>query len=150
MRPRPALVTALALPVLLLGLAACGDAEPSSDVADGPAEPDSSAPDDAADGDDATGSDLTGDDALEPLVERAIDALVADEGVDRDAVELVSAARVIWSDGALGCPAPDMMYTQALVDGYRIVLAVDGAEVAFHGADGEAPFRCDDPQPPVG
>jgi hypothetical protein len=147
MRPRPALVTALALPALLFSLAACGDAEPA-DVADGPTE--TADGDDTAGGDDPPGSDLAGDDALEPRVQQAIDALVADEGIDRDGVELVSAERVTWPDGALGCPEPDMMYTQALVDGYRIVLAVDGSEVVFHGADGEAPFRCEDPQPPVG
>ena len=34
----------------------------------------------------------------------------------------VSAAAVTWSDGSAGCPEPGMMYTQALVPGYRIVL----------------------------
>jgi hypothetical protein len=40
-----------------------------------------------------------------------------------------------------------MMYTQALVDGYRIVLRVGGDEVTYHGANGKPPFRCDHPNP---
>ena len=150
MRRLPVLVAALTLPALLVGLAACGDAEPASDVGDEPTERDGPDADDPADVDDASGSDVAGDGSLEPQVQEAIELLAADSAVDRDTVELVSAERVTWPDGALGCPEPDMMYTQALVEGYRIVLAVDGDEVAFHGADGEVPFRCDDPQPPVG
>lgn len=41
-------------------------------------------------------------------------------------VEVTRAESVTWSDGALGCPEPGQMYTQALVDGYHIELEVDG------------------------
>lgn len=66
-------------------------------------------------------------------------------GVMADAVTLVLAEPVTWPDGSLGCPEPDMLYTQALVDGYRIVLEVGGESVAYHGALGSPPFRCEDP-----
>lgn len=78
----------------------------------------------------------------------AIDAVVGD-GADRDDVLVVDAAFVTWSDSSLGCPEPGMMYTQALVEGFRILLDVDGEEVAFHGDDRGRMIRCDDPQPPV-
>gem|GEM_PF-4649413 len=34
------------------------------------------------------------------------------------------------------------------MDGYRIVLAVDGEQVHYHGSAGERPERCDAHQPP--
>jgi hypothetical protein len=86
--------------------------------------------------------------ALEPRVEEAIAQLV-DDGIERDAIALVLAEPVVWSDGSIGCPEPGMMYTQALVEGYRIVLTIDGEEVAFHGADNQPPFRCDGPVEPA-
>lgn len=92
-------------------------------------------------------TDAAADAALEPRVEEAVAELVAD-GVDRDAIELVTAERVTWPDGSLGCPQPGMAYTQVLVEGYRIVLAAEGDEIAFHGAGNEPPTRCDTPAPP--
>ena len=35
-------------------------------------------------------------------------------------LKVLSAEAVTWSDGSLGCPEPGMMYTQALVPGYRV------------------------------
>jgi hypothetical protein len=28
----------------------------------------------------------------------------------------------VWNDGSLGCPEPGMMYTQALVNGYWLII----------------------------
>jgi hypothetical protein len=42
------------------------------------------------------------------------------------------------------------MYTQAIVPGYLVVLEIDGEEHHYHGGEGERPFRCEDPQDPVG
>ena len=39
---------------------------------------------------------------------------------------VVRAQSVTWSDGSLGCPEPGVSYTQALVDGYWVVLDADG------------------------
>jgi hypothetical protein len=47
-------------------------------------------------------------------------------GVDRAALQLASAQAVTWSDGALGCPVPGRLYTQALVPGWRIEVAAPG------------------------
>lgn len=40
-------------------------------------------------------------------------------------IEVIRAEAVVWPDGSLGCPEPGVSYTQALVDGYHIELAVD-------------------------
>ncbi len=77
----------------------------------------------------------------------AIADLSREIGVDPDGVQVVVYEQVTWRDGSLGCPKPGMMYTQALVDGYRIVLRAGGEEVAYHGSTGRPPFRCDHPNP---
>ena len=56
------------------------------------------------------------------LLEKIIDDLVAQESLKREDIEVERAESVIWSDGALGCPKPGEMYTQAQVPGYWIVL----------------------------
>lgn len=56
---------------------------------------------------------------------------------------------VTWPDGSLGCPLPGRSYTQALVDGYRVVLRYNGVAYRYHGAGGDDPFYCATPQEPV-
>ncbi len=43
-------------------------------------------------------------------------------GVPVGDIFAVRAEQALWNDGSLGCPQPDMSYTQALVDGYWVVL----------------------------
>jgi hypothetical protein len=86
---------------------------------------------------------------LDALAEQVAAEVAEEEDVDAAAVTVVRAEEVTWSDGALGCPEEGGMYTQALVDGYRIVVEVEGREIHYHGGLGQAPFRCDDPQPPA-
>jgi hypothetical protein len=64
-------------------------------------------------------------------------------GVPESEVAVAGALRVVWSDGSLGCPEDGMMYTQALVDGYRLTLEVDGRRVEYHGQNGQPPFLCE-------
>ena len=54
-----------------------------------------------------------------------------------DAADLVS-----WRSGALGCPEPGMNYTQALVPGALIILAVGKEVHAYHAKLGGTPFYC--------
>lgn len=54
--------------------------------------------------------------------------------VSADAIGVVSAQRVTWPDGSLGCPEPDMHYTQALVPGWRIFLRANGRTLDYHAA----------------
>src|SRR5262245_50114547 len=63
-------------------------------------------------------------------------AVVADAAkrfkVAESAVVLARAEQVTWSDGALGCPEPGMMYTQALVPGFRVVAKTTAGEMLYH------------------
>jgi hypothetical protein len=107
-----------------LALAGCGPA---------PSEP-------AADSTREAGMDI--EPGLREPVRTAIDNLAERIGVTADAIEVAEAAYVTWPNGALGCPEPGMAYTQALVSGYRIRLAHDGAIHHYHGAEGRPPFHC--------
>lgn len=79
---------------------------------------------------------------MEPDVALVTDAAIADLTSRRPApgegvVRVVLARRETFPDGALGCPKPDMVYTQALVDGYRVILARgDRSWLYTAGADG--------------
>lgn len=77
-----------------------------------------------------------------PMVEQAIDDLAGRLAVDPDAIEVVSAEEVTWPDGSIGCPQPGMVYTQALVNGTLIRLAVDGIQYEYHAGRGGDPFYC--------
>src|SRR5262245_60436081 len=51
-----------------------------------------------------------------------------------DSARIVSAEEVTWPNGAIGCPQPGRMYTQALVPGYRVVFEVGGQTYAYHAS----------------
>lgn len=62
-------------------------------------------------------------------------------GADTD-VEVVSHEEVTWPNGGLGCPEPGMSYTQALVNGERIVLRADGVDYEYHAGKNGPAFYC--------
>lgn len=45
--------------------------------------------------------------------------------------DVIEATAVTWNDGSLGCPVPGQMYTQALVDGYQVIVEVDGEQFDY-------------------
>ncbi|MYC95881.1 MAG: hypothetical protein F4X14_13040 [Caldilineaceae bacterium SB0661_bin_32] len=85
------------------------------------------------------------DGALTRLIERAREDLVQATGAASDAVSVVSAEEVEWSDASLGCPQPDTMYAQVITPGYKIVLETGGEFYNYHtAADPEGPLvQCD-------
>jgi len=78
-----------------------------------------------------------------------IDPIVADAaaslGVDPAAVKIVAAEARTYGDGSLGCPKPGEMYTQAVVDGYQVIVEVNGTQLDYRGS-GPGQFRvCENP-----
>jgi hypothetical protein len=63
-------------------------------------------------------------------------AVVADAAkrfnVAESAVVLVRAEQVTWPDGSLGCPQPGRMYTQMLVEGFRLAAKTAEGELTYH------------------
>ncbi len=143
MRVKPLILVGTCL--LLAGaLSACqqgGDAPQ-----DNGASPDSDPAESATGGEITEGNDMSdsGPDrlSLEEAVEAARKDLAKRAGKAQQDIELLRSQEVTFADGALGCPEKGMMYTQALVDGYYILLRADGEEHAYHaGRDGK-PFHC--------
>lgn len=62
-----------------------------------------------------------------------------------DAVEVVSAAAMMWNDGSLGCARPDQVYTQAVVPGYRVILQYAGTKYDYRAGEGGYFFLCELP-----
>ena len=69
-----------------------------------------------------------------------LDSIMADlegrTGADRSEFTVVHAESVRWNDGALGCPEPGQAYTQAVVDGYHVVIEHDGRESDYRATVG--------------
>lgn len=84
----------------------------------------------------------------------AIADLVDRIGVDASDITVVRSEAVTWRDSSVGCPQEGMVYTDALVDGWLIVLAAGGTEYEYHAGSSPAgqataPFYCESPQPPL-
>lgn len=56
---------------------------------------------------------------------------------------LVSAEAVTWPNGALGCASPGQNYTQATVEGMRVVVEVDGTTYDYRFGTSDAPKLCE-------
>lgn len=133
--------------VLALTLGACGGDESGTTTEPSPVErPDPTTVTSAPDAGTVTTTEMEDlDDEARATVESAMTDLAERTGENADAISLVSFEHVTWNDGSLGCPQPGEMYTQALVDGSRTVLEVDGVTYDYHaGADGD-PFLCENP-----
>jgi hypothetical protein len=137
---RRTLAAAVAACALLSGCSDPGDG--ATDRTETAVEPDPDA------GTPSAGTEPTDTSPAAPPPTSGAAAAVADLagtlGVDPGSVEVVSVEEVTWRDGSLGCAQEGMRYTQALVDGSRIVLRVDGTEYEYHAGRG-APFHCPRP-----
>ena len=81
-----------------------------------------------------------------PQLQAMVQLALADAGrrsrLDPSELKVVLAEAVTWPDGSLGCPRPDMMYTQALVPGYRIRIVAGGQTLEYHASQRGQPFYC--------
>ena len=163
---RHRLCSLLTVAVVIAAATGCGDAESSDDpddtiptsttVPDGslPVDsmPDDTVPDNSAPENTVpapAGPEIEGWPVAPELIEAAVVDLMSTVGVARDEIVILRAEQVTWRSGALGCPVPDRSYTQALVDGYRIELSVDGSIYWYHGAGDGDPFFCLEPVEPA-
>jgi len=67
------------------------------------------------------------------------DAVLSDAasrtGMEKATLVVESAEPVTWPDGSLGCPEPGMMYTMALVPGYRIRVRAGEQVLDYHASE---------------
>ena len=78
---------------------------------------------------------------LQSIVAAAKQDAIA-RGAPAQAITVQSAQRVTWRDGSLGCPDPQMQYTQALVPGWRVILRVGDLTYDYHAATNGQVFLC--------
>ena len=66
-------------------------------------------------------------------------AIIADalerSNAQQDHIQVTRAEAVVWNDGALGCPQPGEIYIQVLINGYWVVLEVEGDEYDYRVSD---------------
>ena len=128
-RTHPLTISAL-LGVLLLG--GCGDADQTT-ATDQPTEGDMSTSSPSVPGSES------------PEARAAVADLASRLEVDESEVAVMAMEAVTWRDGSLGCAEPGTMYTQALVEGHRITLAVGEEQFEYHDGGRRDPFLCEDP-----
>lgn len=122
------------LVLLALTLAACGKAGTSARDTDtaGDTSP--------------NGSAWSGTSAPEGIPDAVWAAILADlerQTGGPSVPEVVSADAVTWNDGSLGCPEAGQAYTQALVEGYQVILDVDGERYDYRVGSGPDVKLCE-------
>lgn len=70
----------------------------------------------------------------------------ARSGKNEDTLRVVRAEVVTWRDGSLGCPAPGLGYSQALVDGFWLVISDGELEYDYRAGRGGSFMYCAHPQ----
>ncbi len=86
-----------------------------------------------------------GDSYRAGLVDLAIKDLASRLKAPVSQIEMLRFETVTWPDSSLGCPQPDMLYSQAQVEGYCIRLRHNGKVYEYHGCEDRAPFFCETP-----
>jgi len=79
---------------------------------------------------------------LQSKVQAALADAARRTGLDTSALKVISAEQVTWPDGSLGCPAPGMMYSMALVPGHRIRIQAGTQQLDYHSALNGQPVLC--------
>jgi hypothetical protein len=70
--------------------------------------------------------------------------LIKRTGIDRGDIQIMRAEAVLWEDGSLGCPKPGEFYIQMLIDGYLVVLQVEGVYYDYRVSDRGYFFLCEE------
>ncbi len=85
------------------------------------------------------------DKPMDPLVtvQMVVQMALADaQRFGKAPAQVLVAESVIWNNGAMGCPRPGMLYTDALVPGYRVQLQVGHQVLDYHAGRDGRPWLC--------
>jgi len=80
-------------------------------------------------------------------LDRVFRLAATESGQDPTTLTVVSAESVTWPNGALGCPKMGVMYTEALVEGYRVVVSTGDRELDYRMSRSSEPRLCERPGP---
>ena len=73
----------------------------------------------------------------------AIRADLSNRGTNPDPLTVLSTQSVTFNDGSLGCPQPGVQYTQAQVNGTRVVVEAAGRQFDYRFGAGDIPKLCE-------
>jgi hypothetical protein len=71
----------------------------------------------------------------EEIMDQIIADLVERTGADREVIQVIRSEARVWNDGSLGCPKPGEFYIQMLINGYWVVLKVEGTSYDYRVSD---------------
>lgn len=71
------------------------------------------------------------DEVPEELLEEIFADLIQRTGAGREDIQVVKTEAVVWNDGSLGCPKNGEVYIQILINGYWVILEVEGVEYDY-------------------
>ena len=151
MRQKSATATFLAVgavTVLLLASVACRSSRPAAEAQGLPTQPGRPA-DAPAETMSVAAPTLSPESVVaaeldaEKAVATAKAGLIVRLGVAEEAIVVKAVEAVQWPDGSLGCPRPDMTYTQATTPGFRVVLEVQGRAYEYHTDAGRLVVLCE-------
>ena len=69
------------------------------------------------------------------ILDTIIVDLVERTGAEQADIQVVRAEAVVWNDGSLGCLKPGEFYIQMMINGYWVVLEVEGLEYDYRVSD---------------
>ena len=79
---------------------------------------------------------------LQAMVQIALADAARRRQLTPSTLQVALAEAVTWPDGSLGCPQPGMLYTQALVPGYRIRILAGNETLEYHASQRGQPVYC--------
>jgi hypothetical protein len=87
--------------------------------------------------------------ALTEQIERVRQDLSKRLKIDADVIRVTSVEPTEWG-GSLGCPAPERVYTLAIMPGYRLTLEAQGQRYVYHADRTDQFVLCRDGRPVLG
>jgi hypothetical protein len=73
---------------------------------------------------------------MQALLHTLLDDAARRSALPVERLRVASAQPVTWPDGSLGCPQPGMLYTQALVPGWRITIELPATgSLLYHASE---------------
>lgn len=82
---------------------------------------------------------------FEAITDAAIKFAAAELGVDAAAIQVVSVEEATWRNSCLGVDRLNEMCMDVITPGFRVVLSVDGQEIAVHTNQDASALRLADP-----
>jgi hypothetical protein len=87
------------------------------------------------------------------LLDSIVKDLAERTGATFENITVIQDQAIVWNDGSLGCAQPGEFYTQVTVNGYWVILEIDGKQYDYRATDRGYYILCDGrlhPYPPTG